>query len=122
MRDEIGAPVVDRSQVELEVTRVQDHALRRVERGRERVGHRVSDGDELEIERPHLAAFAVRDGDELGATEQSGLLDAAPREPEREGGAVDRERHITQQEREPADVIFVTVRRDAAVDAVARSP
>ena len=48
---QVGAAAVDRGQVELEVTRVQDHALRRVERGRERVGHRVGDRDELDVER-----------------------------------------------------------------------
>ena len=37
---------------------------------------------------------------------------------ERERRAVDRERHIAQQEREPADVVLVAVRGDAAVDAV----
>ena len=42
----------------------------------EGVGHRVGDRDELDVERPDLAALAVRDGDELGATEQAGLLDA----------------------------------------------
>ena len=45
----VGAPAVDRLQVELEVARVQDHALRGVERDGHRLGHRVRDRDELDV-------------------------------------------------------------------------
>ena len=44
---QVGDAAVDRREVELQVARVQDHALRRVEGGGEAVGHRVGDGDEL---------------------------------------------------------------------------
>ena len=68
---EVGEAAVDRREVELPVARVQDHALRRVERGGEPVGHRVGDRDELDVERADLAALAVGHRDELGAVEQA---------------------------------------------------
>ena len=46
---QVGAPPVDRLQVELEVPRVQDHALRGVERDGHRLGHRVRHRDELDV-------------------------------------------------------------------------
>ena len=57
-RDVGGAPV-DRREVELPVTRVEDHALRRMDRDREGVGHRVGDGNELDVERTDLHTIAV---------------------------------------------------------------
>ena len=77
---QVGEPAVDRGEVELPVAGVHDHALRRVERGGEAVGHRVGDGDELDVERADLAALAVGDRDEVGVAEQPGLLDAVPRQ------------------------------------------
>jgi hypothetical protein len=59
---QVGEAAVDRGEVELEVARVQDRALRGVERGGEAVGHRVGDGDELDVERADLAALAVGTG------------------------------------------------------------
>ena len=56
---QVGRPPVDGRQVDLEVARVQDHALRGVEGGGEPVGHRVGDGDELHIERADLAPLPV---------------------------------------------------------------
>ena len=50
---------VDRREVELEVARVEDHALGRVEGGGEPVGHRVGDGDELAVEGADPAPLAV---------------------------------------------------------------
>ena len=60
---------------------------------RHRVGHR----DELDLARPDPAALPVAHGDQLGAVEQSGLLDAVPGQAEGECGAVDRERQLAQQ-------------------------
>ena len=111
---QVGEAAVDRGEVELEVAGVQDHALRRVERGGEAVGHRVGDGDELDVERADLAALAVGDGDEVGVAEQARLLDAVLGQPERERRAVDRERQLAQQVREAADVVLVAVGGDAA--------
>ena len=58
-----------------------------------------------------------RDRHQLGAVDEAGLFDAVPRQAERERRAVDREAQLAKQEREPADMVLVTVGRDAAVDA-----
>ena len=115
---EVGEATVDRGEVELEVAGVEDHALRRVERGGEAVGHRVRDRDELDVERADLAPLAVGDRDQLGAVEQPGLVDAVAGQAERERRAVDRERELAQQEGQTADVVLVAVGDDAAHDAV----
>jgi hypothetical protein len=58
---------VDRGLVELEVPRVQDRPVRGVEGGREPVGDRVGDPDELDVERTVGDAVGRGDLDELGA-------------------------------------------------------
>ena len=52
---------------------------------------------------------------------QARLFDAVPRQAERQRRAVDREAELSEQERQAADMVFVTVGRDAAVDALRRS-
>ena len=47
---EVGAPIVDGCEVELEVAGVQDEALRGVHGDGVGVGHAVGDGDELDVE------------------------------------------------------------------------
>ena len=56
---EVGAPAVDRGEVELEVARVEDDPLRGVQGDRVRVGHGVGDRDELHVERADVTTFAV---------------------------------------------------------------
>ena len=56
---EVGAATVDRGEVELEVAGVEDHALRRVQRDRVCVWHRVGDRDELDVERADHPPLAV---------------------------------------------------------------
>src|SRR5712692_7793734 len=72
---EVGLAAVDRREVELEVTAVQNGARRRVVGGGECVGYRVRDGDELAVERPDRTPFAVVHRDQFGAAENAGLLD-----------------------------------------------
>ena len=55
---------------------------------------------------------------ELGAAEQTGLVDAVGGQAERERRAVDRERAVAQQVRQAADVVLVAVGGDARLDAV----
>ena len=55
---------VDGLQVDLEVARVQDHALGRVERQGHRLGHRVRHRDELDVAGAHAHALAVAHDDE----------------------------------------------------------
>ena len=61
---------VDRGEVELEVARVQDHALRSVERRDVARRDRVGDGQELAVERPDHPPVAVVDLAELRLVEQ----------------------------------------------------
>ena len=116
---EVGAAVVDRRQVELEVARVQDHALRRVHGDGVGVGDAVGDGDELDVERRRCGCGRRRlDGVERRAPEQAGLLDAVAGQPERQRRAVDRHADLAEQELDAADVVLVTVGGDEAVDAL----
>ena len=118
MRAEVGEAAVDRREVELEVARVQDRALRRVEGGGEALRHRVGDRDELDLARPDAPALAVAHRDQLGAVEQPGLLDAVAGQAQRQRRAVDRERQLAQQVAEAPHVVLVAVRDDRPVDAV----
>ena len=111
---EVRTPPVDRREVDLEVAAVQDRALRRVVRRRERVRHRVGDRDELDVEGADLSALAVADRNQLGAVEQPRLLDAGAGQAERERRAVDREGDVAQQEGDAAGVVLVTVGQDQA--------
>src|SRR2546430_711802 len=55
---QVGEPTVDRSQVELEVARMQHDPLRRVEGGGETMRDRMGHGYELDIEGADAAALA----------------------------------------------------------------
>ena len=116
---EVGAPAVDRLQVDLEVARVQDHALGRVEGGGEGRGHRVGDGDELDLAGPDAHAARRR------RPRRTAALLARPASSTRMRGsptvssdAVDGGRQITQQVRQPAGVVLVPVGEHDAVDPV----
>ena len=111
---EVGLAAVDRREVELEVAAVQDRARGRVVRGGERVRHRVRDRDELAVERADHAPLAVVHRDQLGAPEHPRFLDAVAGEAERQRRAVDRERDVAEQEREPAGVVLVRVGEEHA--------
>ena len=58
---QVGPSAVHRVEVELEVTRVEDHALGRVEGGGEGVRDRVGDRDELDVTGTDPPAVAVGD-------------------------------------------------------------
>ena len=67
---------------------------------------------------PIIAALAVVHGDQLGAPEHARFFDAVARQPERQRRAVDRERDVAQQEREPAGVVLVRVGEEHGLDPV----
>ena len=67
---------------------------------------------------PIAAAFTVVHRDQLGAVEHAGFLDAVAGERERQRRAVDRDRDVAQQEREPAGVVLVRVREEDGLDPV----
>ena len=118
---QIGAPTVDRREVELEVAAVQHDPLRRVHGDgvgvRDAVGHR----DELDVERADLHPLVVGDDTQLGVAEEAGFLDAVAGEAERHRRAVDRHLDLAQQVLQGADVILVAVRGDDGDDAPRRS-
>jgi hypothetical protein len=114
---------VDRVLVELEVAGVQDRAGRREDGGGEAVGHRVGDRDELAVEGADLAALAVGHRDQFGAGQHPRLLDPVPGQPERQGGAVDRQRsHLGQQEGQASAVVLVAVGENDALEALGVLP
>ena len=75
---------------------MQDHALGRVEGGGEAVGHRVGDGDELDLEGPDLAPLPVGHLDEAGPVGEARLFDPVAGQPEGERGAVDGDRQVPE--------------------------
>ncbi len=74
--------------------------------------------DELAVDRADPAALAIFDGYQLGAVEHAGFFDAIAGERERQRRAVDRNRDVTQQERDSARVVFVGVREENGLDAI----
>ena len=84
------------------------------DRHRERVRDRVVDGDELEVERPHLRLLAVGD-DELDGVAQAVLLELLAQQRQREPGADERDvRALLEQVGHGADVVLVPVGEDQA--------
>ena len=123
-----SSPMRDRSvrrpstgcQVELEVARVQDHALGRVERDGHRLGDRVGDGDELDVDAADLAPSRRRvTGDEAGPIGQPGLVDPVPGQTDGQLRAVDRGLQLAQQVGQAPRVVLVPVGEDDPVDPVA---
>ena len=119
---QIGATPVDRREVELEVAAVHDGADRREERDREAVRNRVRDRDELAVDRTDPAALTVGNRNQLGAIEHARFFDAIAGERERQLRAIDRNGDVTEQERDPARVVFVGVREQDRVDPVGVLP
>ena len=115
---QVGQSTVDRCEIDLEVARVQDRALRGVERRGEAVGHRVRDRQELAVEGAELPSLVVLHDDELGVLEDTVLLDAAPGQAEGELRADDRELELLQCVGQRPDVVFVTVGEDAPLDVI----
>ena len=113
---QVGAPSVDRRQVELEVARVKHDPLIGVEGRRETVRHRVRDGYELDVEGPDAAALAIAHRNEFRRRRQVRLVQPVAGDPERERRAVDRHVHLRQQVGDRPDVVLVPVRKDDPVD------
>ena len=80
----VGPPPVNGCQVELEVARMQDDSLGRMEGRCESVGDGVGDRDELDIERADLTALPVVHLDEPSAVDEPRFFDAVSREPQSE--------------------------------------
>ena len=67
---------------------------------------------------PMRTAFAVGDGDELGAVEHPRFVDAVPGQRERQRRAVDRDRDVAQQEGQAAGVVLVRVGEQDGFDPI----
>jgi hypothetical protein len=79
---QVGEPAVHRGEVELEITRVQDDPLGRVEGGGEPVGDGVGDGDELHLEgtdRPRSPSLTSTNVARSTSPASSTRLRASPR-------------------------------------------
>ena len=116
-RAEVGQPSVQRQLVHLEVAGMQQSAGRRANHDGERVGDRVVDRDELEVEDAELLPRALLDRQrvrrdavllELGLEQGEGQLRADERDV---GLALEQERHRT-------DVVLVAVGEDDRLDLV----
>ena len=115
---EVGAAPVDGGEVELEVARVQDHALRGVERRDVARGDRVGDREELAVERTDVDPVSVVHRPQLGVLLQTPLSEFVVDHAEGERRAVDRQRQVGQQVRQRPDVVLMGVCRDDRVDPV----
>ena len=115
---EVGDPAVERQLVHLEVAGVEHQAGAGADRDRQRVGDRVVDRDELEVEgaeaEPVALADLVVDGlpqpvlAQLAVEQRQGQL----RADQRDVAA------LAQQERRGADVVLVPVGEDQRLDVV----
>ena len=83
--------------------------MRRVKCRCKPVGYGVGDGDELDIEGADRTPFPVVHLDEPNAVDEPRLLDAIPREPQRESRAQHIGREVTQEIGEPTCVVLVSV-------------
>ncbi len=107
--------------VQLEVTGVQDRAVRRADDQRLCLGHRVRDGHEVQVERRHLEPAAGLDDGDLRLALQAGLAQLAAQHGGGEGGGVDRAAQLAPEMRHRADMVLVRVgdhQRRQAVAAV----
>ena len=114
---QVGPAAVDRGGVDLEVPRMQHDALGGMHRDGVAGGHRVSEGDELDLHRADVHHAVVFNDVERGAAQQPGLFDAVAGQTEGEAGAVKRNGDFAQQEGQAADVVLVAVGEDDGAQA-----
>ena len=104
--------------IHLEITRDQDIAGPGAHEHGERVGNRVRDGDELEVEGPHIHAFPFRDHGEARVA-QAVLTQLGGNEGKGQVGAVQGD-VASQREQvgNGADMVLVAVRQHHADDVI----
>ena len=116
--DDVHHIAVDRGGVELEVARMNQRSERRVQRNRAGVGNGVVHMNELRLNCAESDARACFDRPQIGFPRQRVLLQFVFDDPERQrrsvNGRVDRSQNI----RNCADVILVSVRQQDSADAV----
>ena len=116
-RAQVGEPAVQRQLVHLEVAGVQQRAGRRADHDGQRVGDRVVDRDELEVEDAELLPRPLLDRQRIRG--EAVLLELGLDEGEGQLRADDRDVGLAlQQERHRADVVLVAVGEDDGLDLV----
>ena len=115
---EVGAPAVDRREVELEVAECRITPCGVCSAMAWACGTEWVTGMNSTSNGPIIRRSPSLDGDQLGAAEQPGFLDAVAGQAERDRRAVDREAQLAQQVLQRADVVLVAVGGDDADDAV----
>ena len=114
---DVGEPAVQRELVHLEVAGMQDQAGRGADGDRERVGDRVVDREELEVERPDLLPRPL--GDLVHDRGQAVLGELAAHQRQRQPGPDQRDvGALPQQVGQRADVVLVRVGQHDRVDQV----
>src|SRR5260370_12037287 len=109
---------VDRGRIDLEIATVNNHARRRANRQRERVGRRMGYANRLDLKRPQTENHPRRDLSQIGARKL--VFDqVAARERERYLAAVHGGRKAFQQVRQRADMVLVRMGEDDALDVEA---
>ena len=117
-RTQVGEAAVQRQLIHLEIARDEDVARIRTDEDRERVGDRVGDGDELEVEGADVQAVTL--GDDVEArVGQAVFAQLGGNEGQGQVRAVDRDVAAQlEQVGHGADVVLVAVGQDEADDVV----
>jgi len=123
LRAKLGEPVkiealsIQGRLIDLEVARVDDHALWRVDGERHRVGNAVGDAQELDREWPDLDALSWRDRNQTALVVHAMFVELGRDHGECERRPVDRAVEVGHHIRHGADVVLVTVRENEGRDA-----
>ena len=115
-RVQVEQLVIGRSRVDLEIARVDHYADRRRDGQRHRADDRVRDVNKLDLERPDLQDLLRRNRMEVDLFRQIVFFQPPLHQGQREGGSVDRNIQVGEEERHRADVIFVPVRQQQRPD------
>ena len=107
-----------RVRIDLPVAGVQDRAQRRADRQAVRLGDRVGQRDQLQLERAELDRAAQRHLGDLRLVQQAGLAQLLAQQEGGEGRGVDRRLQPRPQPGDRADVVLVGVGQHDAQDVV----
>ena len=106
----------ERRLIDLEIARVDQHALGGAHDDRHAIRHAVRDANEFDLKRADRDRVAGADGRDPGAVLDVPFLELAGHECQRQRRAVKRTADMWQHVRHGADVILVPVRQDQALD------
>ena len=115
----IGRRADQRLGIELPIAGVQHRAGRGADHDGVRLGDRMRQRDQLEIERSDLKAAGHRHGRNTHLAGEAALDELCPQHGGGEGGCPDRALQLRPQIRDRADMVLMRVRRDDAEQLVA---